>query len=39
LQYDTDYEKAAHMLETVTVVLEKNGQWKVTGYYIKHPGK
>lgn len=39
LQYDTDYEKAAAMLETVAVVLEKNGQWKVTGYYIKRPGQ
>ena len=39
LQYDTDYEKAAAMLETVAVVLEKNGQWKVTGYYIKRPSQ
>ena len=39
LQYDTSYEKAPGMVETVVTVLEKNGDWKVTGYFIKRPGQ
>jgi len=35
LQFITNYEKAPAMLETVITVLEKNGTWRVTGYYIK----
>ena len=38
IQYNTDYEKAPGMVETVVAVLEKNGTWKVTGYYIKRTG-
>jgi hypothetical protein len=38
LQYYTSYDKAPGMLETVVMVLEKNGAWKVTGYFIKRPG-
>lgn len=39
IQYDTSYEKAPGMLEIVIVELEKNGVWKVSGYFIKRPGQ
>lgn len=35
LQYDTSFEKKKSALETVTLTLEKDGKWKVVGYYIK----
>ena len=38
-QYDTSYEKTPGMLEVVVAVLEKNGAWKVSGYFIKRPGQ
>jgi len=38
LQYDTSYENAPTMVETVVMVKEKNGAWKLTGYFIKRPG-
>ena len=39
LQYDTNYEKAPGMLEVVVMVMEKNGVWKLSGYFIKRPGQ
>lgn len=39
VQYDTSYDKAPGMLEVVVAVLEKNGAWKVSGYFIKRPGQ
>ena len=39
IQYDTSYEKATGMLEIVIAELEKNGAWKVSGYFIKRPGQ
>ena len=39
LQFDTSYEKANNMVETVIVVQEKNGEWKVSGYFIKRAGQ
>jgi hypothetical protein len=39
IQYDTSYEKAPGMLEIVIAELEKNGAWKVSGYFIKRPGQ
>ena len=39
IQYDTSYEKAPGMLEVVVMVMEKNGAWKVSGYFIKRPGQ
>ena len=39
VQYDTSYENAPGMLEVVVVMLEKNGAWKVSGYFIKRPGQ
>ncbi|HCU25543.1 MAG TPA: hypothetical protein DF383_11060 [Deltaproteobacteria bacterium] len=35
VQYDTNFEKKKSALETVTVILEKDGKWAVAGYYIK----
>lgn len=37
LQYETSYEKAAGMNETVVMMLEKKGVWKANGYFIKRP--
>ncbi len=39
VQYDTSYEKSPGMLEVVVMAMEKNGAWKVSGYYIKRPGQ
>ena len=39
LQYDTTFQNAGGMIETVTPMLEKNGQWKVSGYYVKRAGQ
>ena len=39
VQYDTSYEKAPGMLEVVVAILEKDGAWKVSGYFIKRPGQ
>ena len=39
VQYDTSYEKAPGMLEVVVAVQEKDGVWKVSGYFIKRPGQ
>ena|SRR5271170_2817176 len=35
IQYETAFAKKKNALETVTPMLDKNGQWKVSGYYIK----
>src|ERR1700730_17766091 len=35
IQYDTQLEHKDSALETVTPLLEKDGSWKVSGYYIK----
>jgi Protein of unknown function (DUF4019) len=37
IQYETSYEKATDMNETVVMMLEKNGNWKADGYFIKRP--
>jgi hypothetical protein len=34
IQFKTDFENKKNAIETVTPMLE-NGQWKVSGYYIK----
>jgi hypothetical protein len=33
--FETSFENKKSALETVTAQLEKNGQWKTSGYYIK----
>jgi hypothetical protein len=35
IQYDTTFENKAHGVETITPMLEKDGKWKVSGYYIR----
>jgi hypothetical protein len=35
IQYDTDFASAPDMVETVTAMLEPDGQWRVVGYLIK----
>jgi hypothetical protein len=35
IQYKTAFEHKAHAVETVTPMLDSDGQWKVSGYYIK----
>ncbi|MDQ7826191.1 MAG: DUF4019 domain-containing protein [Candidatus Eremiobacteraeota bacterium] len=35
IQYDTSFQKKAAAVETVTPMLDKDGKWRVSGYYIK----
>lgn len=35
LQFDTSFEHKQAAVETVTPMLEKDGKWKVSGYFIK----
>jgi hypothetical protein len=35
IQYDTDYANKAGAVETVTPMLDKDGKWRVSGYYIR----
>ena len=35
LQFDTSFANKTQAVETVTPMLEPDGQWKVSGYYIK----
>ena len=35
IQYDTAFENKKDAVETVTPMLDKDGQWRVSGYYIK----
>jgi hypothetical protein len=35
IQYETQFEKKKSAIETVTPMLDKDGQWRVSGYYIK----
>lgn len=35
IQYVTQFEQKADALETVTPLREKDGTWKVSGYFIK----
>ena len=35
IQYDTVFENKANAVETITPMLDKDGKWKVSGYYIK----
>ncbi|HTD07151.1 DUF4019 domain-containing protein [Undibacterium sp.] len=35
IQYDSQFTKNAHTIETVTPMREKDGTWKVSGYFIK----
>ena len=35
IQYETMFEKKQSAIETVTPMLDKDGKWRVSGYYIK----
>jgi hypothetical protein len=35
IQYDSQFENKASATETVTPMQEKDGSWKVSGYYIR----
>jgi Protein of unknown function (DUF4019) len=35
IQYETQFEHKANATETVTPLREKDGSWKVSGYFIK----
>ena len=35
IQYDTQFENKASAVETLTPLREKDGAWKVSGYFIK----
>jgi hypothetical protein len=35
VQFDTDYENKPKAVETVTPTLDKDGKWRVSGYYIQ----
>ncbi len=35
IQYETSFENKKSAVETVTPMLDKDGKWRVSGYYIK----
>ena len=35
LQYETSFDHRASAVETVTPMLDKDGKWRVSGYYIR----
>ncbi len=35
IQYETSFENKQSAIETVTPMLDKDGTWRVSGYYIK----
>ena len=35
IQYDTSFENKKSSVETITPMLDKDGKWHVSGYYIK----
>jgi hypothetical protein len=35
IQYDSAFQNKSASIETVTPMLDKDGQWRVSGYYIK----
>ncbi len=35
IQYETRFEKKKAAIETITPMLEKDGRWRVAGYYIQ----
>lgn len=35
IQYDTTFENKRKAIETVTPMLDKDGRWRVSGYYIQ----
>jgi hypothetical protein len=37
LTYDASFEKLPSATETVVMILDKDGKWRATGYFIKPP--
>jgi hypothetical protein len=35
IQYETSFADKASAVETITPMLDKDGQWRVSGYFIK----
>jgi hypothetical protein len=35
LQFETAFENKKSAVETITPMLEKDGKWRVSGYYIR----
>jgi len=35
IQFDTSFENKKSGIETVTPMMDKNGKWRVSGYYIR----
>ena len=35
IQYDTKFQNKASAVETITPMLDKDGKWRVSGYYIR----
>ena len=35
IQFETSFEKKKSAVETVTPMMQKSGQWRVSGYFIK----
>ena len=35
IQYETSFENKKSSIETITPMLDKDGKWRVSGYYIK----
>jgi hypothetical protein len=35
IQYETRFEKKKASIETITPALEKDGRWRIAGYYIR----
>ncbi|HWN92533.1 MAG TPA: DUF4019 domain-containing protein, partial [Verrucomicrobiae bacterium] len=35
IQYETAFENKASAVETITPMLDKDGSWRISGYYIK----
>ncbi len=35
IQFNTSFDNKKHAVETVTPMLDKDGKWRVCGYYIK----
>lgn len=35
IQFETSFENKNYAIETVTPMLDKDGKWRVSGYYIK----
>jgi len=35
MQYQTSFERKKSALETVTMMLDKDGKWRASGYFIK----